>query len=306
MTLYLDVIWLLNFLVDWMLLALTALALKRGVTKKRLAGGAFIASLYLFLLFSPAAHIAASPLFKIVYSAVIVWSTFGFKGFKPFCKAWMMFYFVSFMTGGGLIAAHAFFSTEILIINDTFATRLNGFGSPASWLFVVLGFPAVWYFSRKSIGGIETAKIRFDQIMKVRIRTRGIDLELKGFVDSGNQLKDPISSRPVMIIDMTKLKDSFPDELVQFTEKGTESITDFRSAEEYAMTLVPYRTVAGGHQFLWCLKPDLVTVFPDGEKEAFDCTRVLIGLSYSPLSSLGDYECILHPGMFQERKQSPA
>ncbi|PYZ97935.1 sigma-E processing peptidase SpoIIGA [Alteribacter lacisalsi] len=306
MTLYLDVIWLLNFLVDWMLLALTALALKRGVSKKRLAAGAFTASMYLFFLFSPIAQTAATPLFKIAYSALIVYTAFGFKGFRPFCKAWLMFYFVSFMTGGGLIAAHAFFSTEILIVNDTFATRLNGFGSPASWLFVVIGFPAVWYFSKRSIGGIETAKIRYDHIMQVQIRASGVDLGLKGFVDSGNQLKDPISGRPVMIIDMTKLKASFPDELVQFTEKGTESVTDFASVEKHAMTLVPYRTVAGSHQFLWCLKPEIVRLNPGSGEQPFTCTNVLIGLSYTPLSSLGDYDCILHPGMFQNQKQSPA
>ncbi|WP_183163745.1 sigma-E processing peptidase SpoIIGA [Alteribacter keqinensis] len=306
MTLYLDVIWLLNFLIDWMLLALTALALKQHVRKWKLTLGAFIASMYLFLLFSPVSSVVAHPLFKAVYSIGIVTSAFGFKGFKPFFKAWMMFYFVSFMTGGGLIAAHSFFSTDLFTVNGTFATRLSGFGSPVSWLFVVIGFPAVYYFSRKSIHGIETAKIRYDQIMNVRVMVSGTELVLKGFVDSGNQLKDPISGRPVMIIDMTKHMDSFPEELVRFTQKGTQSITDFQAVEKHAMTLVPYRTVGKSHQFLWALKPSNVIVSPGEKEESFSCSHVLIGLSYTPLSSLDDYDCILHPGMFQNQKQSPA
>ncbi|WP_026689988.1 sigma-E processing peptidase SpoIIGA [Alteribacter aurantiacus] len=306
MTLYMDVIWLLNFLIDWMLLSLTALALKRSVKKRRLVLGAFIASMYLFLLFSPVSTLVAHPLFKALYSLIIVYATFGFKGFKVFLKAWMMFYFVSFMTGGGLIAAHSFFSTEMFFVNGTLATRMSGFGSGVSWLFVVVGFPVVYYFSKKSIYGIETAKIRYDQIMSVKVNTIGIELNLKGFVDSGNQLKDPISNRPVMIIDMTKHRHSFPTELVELTEQGTGGVTDFQAVEQFSVTLVPYRTVGKNHQFLWALKPECVEVYPEKENERFTCTNVLVGLSYTPLSSVDDYDCILHPGMFSEQKKSSA
>ncbi|WP_096435495.1 sigma-E processing peptidase SpoIIGA [Alteribacter populi] len=306
MTLYLDVIWLLNFFIDWMLLALTAITVKRSVSKWRLVLGALVASSYLFILFSPLTTYVAHPLIKVLYSVGIVLTTFGFKGFKPFFKVWMMFYFVSFVTGGGLIAAHSFFSTEVFLVNDTFATRLSGFGSPISWLFVVIGFPVVYYFSKKSIHGVETAKIRFDQIVHVDVNVSGIQLSLKGFVDSGNQLKDPISNRPVMIIDMTQLEKEFPSEFIEFTRKGTESVVDFETVQEYTMTLIPYRTVGKNHQFLWALRPESVVIHPGEIGESFSCNQVLIGLSYTPLSSLDDYECILHPGMFQNQKQSPA
>ena len=53
MKIYLDVIWLLNFCFDSLLLLLTAFILKRQVKKRRVAAGGFIGSVIVLLMFTP-------------------------------------------------------------------------------------------------------------------------------------------------------------------------------------------------------------------------------------------------------------
>src|SRR5690554_6568438 len=106
---------------------------------------------------------------------------------------------------GGLLGLHFFLETDTSFIKGTFATRTSGFGSPITWLFVVIGFPIIYFFSKQRFESLEAEKIRYDQIYPVSILAGGIELKLQGFVDSGNRLEDPISrmvksSSTIMIV----------------------------------------------------------------------------------------------------------
>src|SRR6476619_6672937 len=90
---------------------------------------------------------------------------------------------------------------------------VKGFGDPISWLFVVLGFPIVWHFSRKSFEKIEVAKIQHSQLIMVSILIDGQSFHFKGLIDTGNQLYDPISKMPVMFVSINKIVDDLPTEL---------------------------------------------------------------------------------------------
>lgn len=299
---YLDIIWLLNFLVDLLLLSLTGIILKRKVKKFRLLLGAFIASLYVFFLFSPFDWFAINPLVKSVYSIVIILATFGFYRFKLFFQAWLTFFFVNFAVGGGLLGLHFFLETDTSFINGTFATQTSGFGSPISWLFVLIGFPIMYWYSKQTLVNIETEKIRYDQIYPVKVVVAGIQLHLHGFVDSGNRLEDPFSRRAVMFIDMTDVGNQFPDSLVRFTKQNAHSVEDLPERFAGRLTMIPFRTVGAKQHFLWALRPDEVIVYD--KAQPYTCSHVLLGLSYTPLSDRRDYNCLLHPKMMQQKKQT--
>ncbi|MDQ0253808.1 stage II sporulation protein GA (sporulation sigma-E factor processing peptidase) [Evansella vedderi] len=299
---YLDVIWLLNFLVDFLLLSLTSIVLKRNVKRLRLLLGAFIASLYVFFLFTPYDWIAIHPVVKSIYSILIIFATFGFYRFRLFIQAWLTFFFVNFAVGGGLLGLHFFLETDTSFINGTFATQTSGFGSPISWLFVLIGFPVMYWYSKQNLANIETEKIRYDQIYPVLVKVAGIHLHLKGFVDSGNRLEDPFTRKAVMIIDMTDVGDQFPDSVVQFTKKPMFSDGTLPERFEGKLTMVPFRTVGEKQQFLWAIRPDEVVVYD--KEQSHKCGHVLLGLSYIPLSDRQDYNCLLHPKMMQQKKQT--
>ncbi|HZH63101.1 MAG TPA: sigma-E processing peptidase SpoIIGA, partial [Metabacillus sp.] len=84
MSIYLDVIWLLNFSFDLLLLVLTAIVLKRKINKFRLVLAALIGSSIVIMMFTPLAFIATHPYGKMVISILMVLSAFGFKRFRFF------------------------------------------------------------------------------------------------------------------------------------------------------------------------------------------------------------------------------
>ncbi|WP_377889335.1 sigma-E processing peptidase SpoIIGA [Alkalihalobacillus sp. R86527] len=300
MAVYLDVIWLLNICFDYMLLMLTSLLLKRHVRKRRLAAGALVASLYVIFLFIPGMEFMVNPLVKLFYSLIIVSMTFGFTRFRSFLQSWLLFYFVTFMIGGGMLGAHYFFKQDVGVYNGAIATQGTGFGDPVSWGFVLVGFPVIWLFSKKRLSEIEAKKIHYDQIATVKITIDDVIVTAAALIDSGNQLRDPLSGAPVMILDMTIHSEQFSD---QFLEKA-KNVTDFQSEGEvdrweHRLRIVPFRAVGQDHQFLCALKPDEVEITT--KEETLVVKKVLVGLSFQSLSGEKEYSCILHPKMLAEK-----
>lgn len=299
MTIYLDVIWLLNFCTDYLLLSLTAILLKRRVQKKRLIIGSLIASLYVVVVFLPYASFFYHPLFKLIFSMVIVMVSFGFKRFSYFFQNVAMFYLVTFMIGGGLLAIHYMLHTKSKLLNDIAVMKASGFGDPISWSFVVIGFPLLWYFSRQRIEYIDLRKMTYDQISNVELRIEDQVFHLKGFIDSGNHLYDPISRSPVMILDSTRV--NLPAAITERIEQPFLPYEGEDHSWSKRLRVIPYRSVGQGQRFLLAVRPDEIRVFQ--EKKQYDVKQAFVGLSKQPLSKDGDFDCILHPKMLLQAKE---
>lgn len=304
MSIYLDVIWLLNFSFDLFLLLLTAIALKRKIFKIRILLAALLGSSIVIMMFTPLAAIATHPIGKMMISMLMVWLAFGFKRFRYFFQSLLTFYFVTFMVGGGMIGAHYFLQAEMSYLDGVLMTNTTGFGHPISWLFVLIGFPLIWVFSRNRIEGLEAKKIKFDQIVNVTIRVESTELLLKGLVDSGNQLFDPITRSPVMIIDTLKVREKLPEQLVNqaIQDDVMKSISDSRNeghAWEHRVRIIPYRVVGRENQFLLGFKPDEVLI--ETKTEKITVHKTIVGLNRTKLSSEDEYDCIVHPKMLQSQ-----
>ncbi|MBD8068381.1 sigma-E processing peptidase SpoIIGA [Bacillus sp. PS06] len=307
MYIYLDIIWLLNFLFDFMLLLLTAIILKRKIVKWRIFLAALLGSTIVLLMFMPIQSLASHPIVKILFSCLIILTAFGYKKFRYFFQGLLTFYFTTFMIGGGMIGVHYFFEYEVSITNNVMATSTTGFGDPISWLFVFIGFPLAWYFSKQQIDHIETKKIHYDQIVTVEVSIDHISFSLKGLIDSGNQLYDPISKSPVMILDTKKIEHILPKSILE-QSKNLDSLGTNTTEEshpwESRIRLVPYRAVGQDHQFLLALKPDEITLYYNNEK--IRVKKALVALNHTTLSSVDEYQCIVHPKMLITSSVQPA
>lgn len=296
LTIYLDVIWLLNFFFDSFLLLLTSIILKRKVKKWRIFLGALIGSSIVLFYFTQYQGITSHPVMKLLYSILIVYSVFGFLKFRYFIKNLVTFYFITFMVGGGMLGLHYFFQTDIAFMNGTLVTKSSGFGDPVSWITVLIGFPLVWYFSKHNMEEIEMTKINFEQLVGVKVKIGEDLMYLKGLIDSGNQLYDPITQTPVMILEIQRCTSCFPASLIyQSQNPELLDLTNIDPIWANRIRIIPYRAVGQDHQFLLAIRPDQVVII-NNEKE-ITVKKVLIGLSNTILSSNGEYECIIHPKM---------
>ncbi len=301
MSIYLDIIWFLNFSFDLLLLLLTAIALKRKIKKYRIVLAALLGSSIVIMLFTPLSLFASHPFGKMFVSVLMVWIAFGFKRFRFFVQILLTFYFVTFLVGGGMIGVHYFLQSEMSYLNGVLMTNSTGFGHPISWIFVIVGFPMLWIFSRNRIEGLETKKIHFEQLVNVTIKVDECELTLRGLVDSGNQLYDPITRSPVMIIDTLKASHFIPEPLVNqaIQEDVMESLSNNEQSHpwEHRIRIIPYRVVGSENKFLLGFKPDEVVIETKDEK--IKVQKTIVGLNRTKLSSEDEYECIIHPKMLQ-------
>jgi stage II sporulation protein GA (sporulation sigma-E factor processing peptidase) len=301
LSIYLDAVWFLNLCFDGLLLMLTAVMLKRKLIFWRIAAGAFIGSLIVLLMFTPFSEIVAHPITKIIFSVCMVIIAFGFKRFRFFLQGLLCFYFSAFIVGGGLIGLHYFIKSNIFLSEFGLLTVSSGLGDPVSWLFVIIGFPVIWYFARNRVEDIELKKIQYDQIVEVTIEIEGNLLQLRGLVDSGNHLYDPISKTPVMVLDMKKADHMLPPSLIE-AAKNLDQLSFDQLEWENRIRIIPYRGVGLSHQFLLALKPDKIMIHTGSE--SIQAKKALIALNTESISSDDLYDCLLHPKMIAANRFS--
>lgn len=295
MTLYIDVIWFMNLCIDYLLLALTAIVLKRRFQHVRMILAAFFASLIVFFLFTSAASLFYQPWMKLLYSAVIVFIAFGFKRLSFYLQGLLMFYFVTFMTGGGLFALHYFWQTDLDILQGMTATNRGYFGSGISWVFVLIGFPLIWWFSKKRFETIEWKQVQYDQLVDVDITVAGYTFRTRGLIDSGNQLVEPLTKKPVMIIEARLLYPFFKREAVDHIMTLHEGMSDEHADERLVerASIIPYRVIGQSSPFLSGIRPDQIVIYH--LEKRYETANVILGLQERELSPDGAFKSIVHP-----------
>ncbi len=278
-----------------MLLLLTQ-ALCREATKKwRILIGAFIASLLVPITFYFPESFFVGVFGKVLYSVFIIWSTFGFKSIYRTLKLLLIFYFSTFSIGGGLLAVHFVIQNPVTISGSSVLTFNGGYGDPVSWVFVVIGFPIIWLFTKNRMDKHAAEKIRYDQLCMVTIQLNNESLSTQGYIDSGNQLTDPITKRPVVICDESFLKNWFTEKDWHLLKSSYESL-DFEQLPttwERFIQIVPYQGVQGKSEFLFTVRPEKLMVYYGDQKLV--TSNVLIGIQFAELVRDGSYHCLLHP-----------
>ncbi|GGA83954.1 sigma-E processing peptidase SpoIIGA [Ornithinibacillus halotolerans] len=299
MTIYLDAVWVLNFLLDFMLLMLTQALCREATSKSRLIFGAFFASLIVPLtLYFPNSYLT-TVIGKLIYSILIILITFRFKTVNRMLKQWFIFYFVSFAIGGGLFALHYLLQNPIALSPVGFLSFNTGYGDPISWVFVVIGFPIVFWFTKNRMDKHAIEKIRYNEIYNVNITINNQSYSTTGYIDSGNQLVDPLTKRPVVICDEEFLQQWFTSKEWQSLKQAYNhfNIDDIPTNWVDLIQIVPFQGVEGKSNFLFSIKPDKIEIFY-GEQRIIS-TKILIGIQFAELTKDNRYHCLLHPQIIQ-------
>ncbi|WP_400163431.1 sigma-E processing peptidase SpoIIGA [Brevibacillus sp. TJ4] len=312
MIVYLDIILLVNIAIDTLLLWFTAYFRKERVVWWRILVASVCGSCYLLLFFFPSFSSLYQWPVKLLLSILILWIAFGNKRLWPFTQNLIIFYFVAFVFGGGVFALHYFFAPQNEILNGLVVTHNDGFGVGFKPTFAILaiGFALVYVLGRKSYQAIQEPRRLESFLADVIISLSGERIICKGLVDTGNQLHEPITRTPVMILEARLLAHLLPPALVQY---ASESGKDWGKMDGYweelppewqsRVRLIPYRSVSRGMDFLLAIKPDYVRVWQDGL--TYETEKVLVGLNPIPLAADGKYQAIVHPEMVNTYSEKP-
>ena len=242
MKIYIDLVLVLNFLFDLILLLTVSYVLKRNVNNYRIILGAFIGSLSTLLLFININNIELF-LFKVILAIMMIIISFGYYNIRYTLKNISYLYIVSIILGGFLY-----------FLNITFSYKNQGLvfyhnGLSINFIFLIIISPVILYLYTKQI---KELKYKYTNYYKVDIYINNYIIKTNAYLDTGNTLVDPYLKRPVLILNKKKM------------------IYDIN---EFKMVLVPYKTISDTG-ILKCFIADFIYVKGLGRKE-----NVLIALS---------------------------
>lgn len=173
MKVYLDIVFLLNFIFDFVSILGTSIILKRNTNIIRIILGSILGELTcisLFIRFNTIGLI----IFKIVISILIIYIVFNFNNIRYFTTNLYYFYLIELILGGFLY-----------VINNH-----NIF------IKILLGLIFIYFF----IKNIKKLKLNHNKYLSIKLDINNNTYKLNAFLDTGNKLKDPYFNSPIIII----------------------------------------------------------------------------------------------------------
>ena len=288
MTIYLDVIFLENIVINYIMLYVTGIISKAQIKQKRLILGALIGAVYSIIYYLFRLKIYSSFIIKIILSIVIIYVAFKSTNFKDLLKKILLFYLSSFVFGGAAIAI-------IYMVNSQNITIQNGVLVGLYTLRTILIGIVVAYFT--IILAFKIIKIsKKDLICEIEVTLNNKEIKTKALIDTGNLLKEPITNLPVIVMEHTLLYDVMPKEILNNVEEilgGDFSKISEHMKEEYSSKLkvIPFSSLGKQNGMLLGIKAENLIINLNEEKRKID--KVVVGIYNKSLTKNGEYRSLL-------------
>lgn len=287
-TIYIDILFLLNIIIDFIIIATTAFFTGRECNITRVLFASALGALYSTLIFFPQTTIINISILKILISLIMVAIAFRFSSPSTYFKTAAIYYIINFLYGGGI---YVFYRFTALGSKMNYSNGEYYIDMP---LWLILMVTVIFYFTVKflstSINKISTK----NEKIKITIVLNNNSVTLTAIIDSGNALYDPISSLPVMVVQSDALKNLFDSTMLSLS-KNEDSI--YKALKKYKLRIIPFSNAAGKKDTLYAFKPTKILLTESGE----ELNQMLVGITNHILSKNSDYCALLHSKTFSRR-----
>lgn len=268
MTVYIDVIFIENLIMNLSIILSEAIILKltTGFFRKFLASivGTF---LYIFQMFFQITYL------RLITSIIVVLIAFKPNKIKMFFKELIVLYFITFLFGG--------ISFAIMNLKNNGVWKIAGgvlvgnFNLIFVFSSAFIGF-AILYFILK-----EKNKHVFKRII---IGVDNFEFMINVFLDTGNLLREPYTDKPVIIVEKKAVNELIGEKCGENFEK----IIQGKVSVPIGMFLIPYRSLGNSHSFLLGIKPTYIK--EENSKKIYN--DLVIGVCSENISENNEYSGI--------------
>ena len=259
--LYIDVLFLENLILDYLLLSLVGKLLKCSAGRlRRLCGAALgSAGICVLYVFSLQETPAGNLLVYVIFSTAMVKAGLNRKGWRPLGRALALLYLCTFLLGGIVQWIQRYLKFPV-------------------YSFLGLSLVSFWILSG-GMGWLMRVKGREAGLVKVTLGFHGRVLRIQGLLDTGNHLYDPVFHKPVSVI----------------TEDLQRKLC---AGEEVLFLQVPFHSIGEPRGLMPAFYADYLYI-RKGKDQEKRVERPLIGVTKEPLSSQKEYDMILHPELLE-------
>ena len=194
MTVYADILILVNFIVDYFLLLITSRFLHKKPRLWRLLTGALSGGLFSLYIFLPQSNFLFQSLVPILMCAMLCLIVFGFGDIKNFCRSVAVLFAVNFAYSGAMIAVWLLFKPYGMVINNSVVYF------DISPLFLIL-FSVLGYFISVFLRRVLQKSFSQNTYCDVTVSCGDNISNLIGIADTGNSLKDVFGLSEIFITD---------------------------------------------------------------------------------------------------------
>lgn len=270
MVVYADMLVLLNLIVDYFLLALTARLTKSDPRLWRLIAAAFAGGLSSLTLFLPVSGVAESAALRLAAAAAMTGICFGFRGAKRFFRTLAVLFAVSGVYAGVLFGLWQLFHPHGMVVRGG-VVYFN-----ISPLFLI-GFSVAGYLLYLLLHAMLGRNAVRAKACQVEVFADGRSTRFNAIVDTGNSLEDVFGVSEIIIADEKTVRGLFGD---------------FRQDESLKRRYrtLPCSTVSGDG-LLDGYRCDRAVVTCAGRTTAL--TRPVLAISKTAMG--GDYSAVINP-----------
>ncbi len=295
MDIYLDVIFMENLVMNFIILKLTSKFSRMISSNLRTLLGSFVGALYVAaMILFPDIRFYYSLIAKLLLSLLIVALTFDFKKLGVFLKTLAIFYLCTFIFAG---ASFAF-----LYLNNTGGFIRNGIVYvlwQSKWTTLLLAVLTAGIIMRV-VWDVVRVKLAKEKLMReITISFEKKQIVMSALIDTGNSLHDPISNMPVVVVEYHAIKDILPEEIQKiFGERGNEDLAKLSSllsgSSWYSrFRLIPFTSLGKENGMLIGFKPDYLEIVDNEDKKGVK--DVIVGIYNRTLSRNDTYRALLSP-----------
>lgn len=259
---YLDILFIINFVITFLLLEITASLTKKEPKLWRIILSSAFGGLYSFVILLDNIPTVLLTLSKLVACGIIILIAFRFYRVAQYFKTMLVFFFSNLIFLGFVIAICFVTKTKAIAVNNSVVY----FNISATTLIVC---SVIAYLVSCLVIRLYNRSLSSKEIYTLQISNNGNTVNLFAFLDTGNRLREPFSNSPVIVANADKLKDVIGD-------------TELR--------VIPTATV-GKDAVLYAFKPDKLVLASSKNNETLE--NVYVALSSSINSA--NYSAILNP-----------
>lgn len=289
MTIYLDVVFIENICMNYIILFATAIITKVKIRQWRIIISSLIGSIYAIILTLQLLEIYSNFFLKIILSITMVYIALVPKNIKNLLKQLIIFYLTSFTFGGVAFALLYFIRPQDILMKN--GVYIGSYPIKIALLGGIVGFVII----TTAFKLIKNRMTKKDMFCEIQINFKSKAVNVKALVDSGHFLKEPITGLAVIVIESQKLENILPKNILN----NIEEILDGKKAEElskqeyimYKFRLIPFTSLGKQNGLLLGFKPDSVIIkTEENEKEI---KNVVIAIYTQNLTKDNSYNALV-------------
>ncbi|KUG03571.1 sporulation sigma-e factor processing peptidase (spoiiga) [hydrocarbon metagenome] len=279
---YADITLLVNFIMDFIILWATARLTRITPVISRITAAAFLGGLYAVGYLFPQLHFFYSFPVKVIFSCLMVLVALPLQSWDVFKRAFILFYAINFTVAGATIAFSYMVKADVV-------------GSYSNYFWLVIGVVCALLIG--IFGGKIIANRVIPDLLKFRVEMKFEQKTCtgKGFLDTGNSLRDPLTNKPVIIAEYDFLKHCLPGDVQKAMESNNDEdrmLDDLIvSSWSRRLRLIPFTSIGKSNGMLVGMRADEVKV--DLGKNHPLYKNMVIGIYKGKLTSQNKYQMLV-------------